>query len=29
VEHQALAEALKLLFNTLWEQAEDYHILRG
>lgn len=29
VEHQALAEALKILFNTLWEQAEDYHILKG
>ena len=28
VEHRALAESLKILFETLWEQAEDYHILK-
>jgi sugar-specific transcriptional regulator TrmB len=28
VEHHALAKALKLLFETLWAQAEDYHILK-
>jgi sugar-specific transcriptional regulator TrmB len=28
VEHPALAESLKILFRTLWEQAEDYHILK-
>jgi sugar-specific transcriptional regulator TrmB len=27
VEHPALAESLKILFETLWGQAEDYHIL--
>jgi len=29
VEHPALAESLKILFETLWGQAEDYHILKG
>jgi sugar-specific transcriptional regulator TrmB len=29
VEHPALAESLKILFQTLWQQAEDYHILKG
>jgi len=29
VEHRALAQSLKILFETLWEQAEDYHVLRG
>jgi len=28
VEHRALAESLKILFETLWERAEDYHILQ-
>lgn len=28
VEHRALAESLRILFETLWEQAEDYHILK-
>lgn len=28
VEHPALAESLKILFQTLWERAEDYHILK-
>jgi len=28
VEHPALAQSLKILFETLWEQAEDYHILK-
>jgi sugar-specific transcriptional regulator TrmB len=28
VEHPALAKSLKILFETLWEQAEDYHILK-
>jgi sugar-specific transcriptional regulator TrmB len=27
VEHRSLAESLKILFETVWEQAEDYHIL--
>ena len=27
IEHPALAQSLKILFETLWEQAEDYHIL--
>jgi len=27
VEHQSLAKGLTILFNTLWEQAENYHIL--
>lgn len=27
VEHRALAKALKLLFESLWEQAKDYRIL--
>ena len=26
VEHEALAKGLKLLFESLWEEAEDYHI---
>jgi len=25
VEHRALAKSLRILFETLWEQAEDYH----
>lgn len=29
VEHPDLAKGLKVLFETLWEQADDYHILRG
>lgn len=28
IEHHALAEGLKILFETLWEQAKDYHILK-
>ncbi len=28
VEHADLAEGLKILFETLWEQAKDYHILK-
>jgi len=28
VEHPALAKSLKILFETLWEQAEDYHIMK-
>jgi sugar-specific transcriptional regulator TrmB len=28
VEHPALAKGLKILFETLWERAEDYHILK-
>lgn len=27
VEHRALAKALKILFETLWAQARDYHVL--
>ncbi len=27
VEHSALAKTLKITFETLWEKAEDYHIL--
>ena len=27
VEHTDLAESLTILFNHLWEQAEDYHIM--
>jgi len=29
VEHRDLANSLRMLFDTLWEQAEDYHILEG
>ncbi len=29
VEHRALAKTLKITFEALWEQAEDYHILKG
>jgi len=29
VEHRDLANSLRILFDTLWEQAEDYHILEG
>jgi sugar-specific transcriptional regulator TrmB len=29
IEHHALAQSLKILFDTLWERAEDYHILKG
>ena len=29
VEHRSLAKGLKVLFETFWEQAEDYHILKG
>jgi len=28
VEHRDLANGLRILFETLWEQAEDYHILK-
>jgi len=28
VEHRDLAKALTILFETLWDQAEDYHILK-
>jgi len=28
IEHHAVAESLMILFQTLWEQAEDYHILK-
>lgn len=28
IEHRALAEALKALFQTFWERAEDYHVLQ-
>ena len=27
VEHASLARGLKILFDTLWERAEDYHVL--
>jgi len=27
IEHRALAKSLKMLFEHVWEQAEDYHIL--
>jgi len=27
VEHRDLANGLRILFETLWEQAEDYHVL--
>lgn len=27
IEHAPLAQALKLTFETLWQQAEDYHVL--
>ncbi len=27
IEHSSLAKGLKILFNTLWEQAEDFHVL--
>lgn len=27
IEHPALAQSLKITFNTLWEKAEDYHVL--
>jgi len=29
VEHRDLAKALTILFETLWNEAEDYHILKG
>lgn len=29
IENRSLAKALKILFETLWEQAQDYHILKG
>ena len=28
VEHRALAKSLKILFEALWERAQDYHVLR-
>jgi sugar-specific transcriptional regulator TrmB len=28
IEHAALAKSLKITFETFWERAEDYHILR-
>jgi sugar-specific transcriptional regulator TrmB len=27
IEHHALAESLRMLFESLWQRAEDYHIL--
>ncbi len=27
IEHPALAQSLKITFKTLWEKAEDYHVL--
>jgi hypothetical protein len=27
VEHTDLAESLTILFNHIWEQAQDYHIM--
>jgi HTH-type transcriptional regulator, sugar sensing transcriptional regulator len=27
IEHSSLAKSLKMLFNYVWEQAEDYHVL--
>jgi len=29
VVHHSLAKGLRILFETLWEQAQDYHILKG
>jgi sugar-specific transcriptional regulator TrmB len=29
VEHRSLAKSLKITFKTLWEQAKDYHALKG
>jgi len=29
VEHRSLAKGLKVLFETFWERAEDYHILKS
>jgi predicted transcriptional regulator len=29
VRHQALAQSLKMLFESVWVQAQDYHILKG
>jgi hypothetical protein len=29
VEHRSLAKGLKVLFETFWERAEDYHVLKG
>lgn len=28
IEHGSLAKTLKILFNTLWEKAVDYHVLK-
>lgn len=28
VKHRALAKTLKIIFETLWEKAQDYHILK-
>jgi hypothetical protein len=28
VQHRTLAKGLKILFQTLWEQAEDYHVYK-
>jgi HTH-type transcriptional regulator, sugar sensing transcriptional regulator len=28
VEHTSIAKGLKILFETLWEKADDYHVLR-
>lgn len=28
IEHRSLAKTLKIVFNTLWEKAMDYHILK-
>lgn len=29
IEHSALVKALKILFETLWAQAEDWHVLKA
>ncbi len=29
IEHRSLAKGLTILFETLWAQAEDYHVLKG
>jgi sugar-specific transcriptional regulator TrmB len=28
IKHRALARSLKLLFDSLWDQAQDYHVLK-
>jgi hypothetical protein len=27
IQHRSLAKTLKILFNSLWEKAADYHVL--